>query len=194
MEPIWITGAGIVSAIGVGVEAPLQSLLASRTGVGPLRHLATTHHEFPMGEVPLTNREMAQHMGLGPHTPTTRTALMGMLALEEALRDADLTPDDLRQAGFVSATTVGGMDQSEQHYLDFLSNDDYNQYIATHDCGACTEMIVAPFGTPAFAATLSTACSSAANAVVVGADALRHGDVSCVVVGGSESLTKFHLF
>ena len=193
MEPIWITGIGIVSAIGVGVDATLESLLASHTGVGPLRHLATTHHEFPVGEVALSNQEMVQRLGLDPHTPTTRTALMGMMALGEALRDAALTSDDLRQTGFVSATTVGGMDQSEQHYLDFLTNDDYNQYIATHDCGACTEMIAAPFGTPAFVTTLSTACSSAANAVVVGADALRHGDVSCVVVGGSECLTKFHL-
>ena len=58
MEPIWITGVGILSAIGVGVDATLESLLASRTGVGPLRHLATNHHEFPVGEVPLSNQEM----------------------------------------------------------------------------------------------------------------------------------------
>ena len=193
MEPIWITGVGIISAIGVGVDATLASLLASRTGVGPLRHLATTHHEFPVGEVPLGNAEMVRLLGIDPHTPTTRTALMGMMALDEALRDAALSAHDLRQAGFISATTVGGMDQSEQHYLDFLTNDRYNQYIATHDCGACTEMIVSPFGTPAFTTTLSTACSSAANAVVLGVEALRHGDVSCVVVGGSECLTKFHL-
>lgn len=193
MESIWITGMGILSAIGVGKQQTLGALLASRTGIGVMSHLRSEHHEFPVGEVKLSNEEMMLQLGICPQVPTTRTSLMGMLALDEALKDAGLVKDRLDEVGFISGTTVGGMDKSEQYYLDFLTNNSKNEYIRTHDCGTCTEMIAAPFGRFAFLTTISTACSSTANAVVVGANAIRNGDAECVVVGGSECITKFHL-
>lgn len=193
MDPIIITGAGIVSAIGIGKQETIEALLTERSGVGPIRYLKTEHHEFPVGEVPLSNEQMEQRLGILPGTPTTRTALMGMLALGEALHQAGLDANQLPHVGFVSGTTVGGMDKSEQYYLDFLENDAHDEYIRTHDCGACTEMIGDHFGHFAFATTLSTACSSAANAIILGANMLRTGEAECVVVGGSECITKFHL-
>ena len=41
MEPIWITGMGVVSAIGVGKAETLEALLDNRSGVGPLKYLKT---------------------------------------------------------------------------------------------------------------------------------------------------------
>lgn len=193
MEQIWITGAGIISSIGVGKEETCRSLLEERSGIGELKYLKTEHHEFPVGEVKLTDDEMCQRLNIDKSVPMTRTALMGMLALQEAIADAGLKKDDLKNVGIVSGTTVGGMDKSELYYLDFLENDTRNEYIRTHDCGACTEMIADHFGRFAFATTISTACSSAANAIVLGADMIRNGDAECVIVGGSECITKFHL-
>ncbi len=193
MEQIWITGAGIISSIGVGKEETCRSLLEERSGIGELKYLKTEHHEFPVGEVKLTDDEMCQRLNIDKSVPMTRTALMGMLALQEAIADAGLKKDDLKNVGIVSGTTVGGMDKSELYYLDFLENDTRNEYIRTHDCGACTEMIADHFGCFAFVTTISTACSSAANAIVLGADMIRNGDAECVIVGGSECITKFHL-
>ena len=193
MGQIWITGSGIVSAIGIGKEETLDSLLAARSGIGALQYLRTEHHEFPVGEVKLTDEEMMHRMHIPEGTPMTRTALMGMMALQEALADAGLQPHHLPSVGFISGTTVGGMDKSEIYYLDFLENNERNDYIRTHDCGACTEMIADHFGQFAFTTTISTACSSAANAILLGANMIRTGEAECVVVGGSECITKFHL-
>ena len=194
MTDILITGAGIVSAIGVGKEETLRSLQEERSGIRPLRYLKTDHHEFPVGEVQLSNDEMCALLGIDPATqPTTRTALMGMVALKEALEQARLSPDSYPQVPIISGTTVGGMDKSEQYYLDFLGNDSRNEYIRTHDCGACTEMMASHFGRFRMMTTLSTACSSAANAVITGAELIRAGRAECVVVGGTECITKFHL-
>ncbi len=194
MTDIVITGAGIVSAIGVGKAETLASLQAERSGIRPLHYLKTDHHEFPVGEVQLSNDEMCALLGIDPATqPTTRTALMGMLALKETLEQAAITPDMLPQIPLISGTTVGGMDKSELYYMDFLKNDSRNEYIRTHDCGACTEMIADHFGRFRMLTTLSTACSSAANAVITGAELIRAGLAECVVVGGSECITKFHL-
>ena len=159
-----------------------------------MHYLKTDHHEFPVGEVQLSNDEMCALLGIDPATqPTTRTALMGMLALKETLEQAAITPDMLPQIPLISGTTVGGMDKSELYYMDFLENDSRNEYIRTHDCGACTEMIADHFGRFRMLTTLSTACSSAANAVITGAELIRAGLAECVVVGGSECITKFHL-
>ncbi|MBR4506140.1 MAG: beta-ketoacyl-[Bacteroidales bacterium] len=191
---IVITGTGIVSAIGVGKEETLRSLQEQRSGIRPLRYLKTEHHEFPVGEVQLSNDEMCALLGIDPtKQPTTRTALMGMVALKEALEQSGLSPDQYPHIPLISGTTVGGMDKSEQYYLDFLENDSRNEYIRTHDCGACTEMMADHFGRFKMLTTLSTACSSAANAVITGAELIRAGRAECVVVGGTECITKFHL-
>ncbi|MBQ6305163.1 MAG: beta-ketoacyl-[Bacteroidales bacterium] len=193
IEPIYITGTGVVSAIGIGKAATLDALLNNRSGVSQLKYLKTEHKEFPVGEVKLTDAEMRERLGIAQDAVTTRTALMGMLALGEALDEARLTSDQLPKVGFISGTTVGGMDMSEQYYLDYLNSDAHKEYIAVYDCGSCSEMTAAHFGKFAFATTLATACSSAANAVIQGANMIRCGKADIVVVGGSECITKFHL-
>lgn len=192
-EPIWITGAGIVSAIGLDKSETLESLLHRRTGIGPMHYLSSMHREFPVGEVKLDDGELCIRLGITPGTPTIRTALLGMTALGEALDEARLTAEILPRVAFVSGTTVGGMDRSECFYPDFLANDSRNEYIAMHDCGASTELIADHFGRFGFVATPSTACSSALNALVLGANLIRNGLFDIVVAGGSECLTKFHL-
>lgn len=192
MEPIMITGAGIVSAIGANRAETLAALLNRQTGIAPLHYLKTAHREFPVGEVKMSDEDMKQRLGI-TQEPTTRTSLMGMLALQEALDSAALTGRRDLNVMLVSGTTVGGMDKSEQYYLDYLSNDDRNAYIRTHDCGATTELMAQHFGLFTMATSISTACSSAANAIILGANLIRSGRAEIVVVGGAECITKFHL-
>jgi 3-oxoacyl-(acyl-carrier-protein) synthase len=188
------------------VEETLLSLREKRSGIAPLRYLRTSHNEFPVGEVKMTDEEMISNLHIANGEPTVRTALMGILAVREALSNAGLS-DKIGEAqkgmlqaanrkpriAFINGTTVGGMDKTELFYLDFLENNTHNDYISTHDCGACTEMIADYFGIFSQVDTISTACSSAANAIVLGAEVLKSGRADIVVAGGSESLTKFHL-
>ena len=192
-EPIVITGAGIVSAIGVGMKETLASLKAGKTGIGEMKYLTSRHRDLPVGEVPLSNAEMMKMLGVEDDIRLTRTALMGRLALREALEIAQMAEEQIRQAPFISATTVGGMDRRELYFAQEQDCDLVHAEISTHHCGSCTEMIAQPFGEFASMATVSTACSSATNAMITGANMLRCGMADIVVVGGSECLTLFHL-
>ena len=193
MEPIFITGTGVVSAIGVGKEETLASLRAGKTGIGKMKYLSSIHSDLPVGEVPLSNEEMVQKLGIAESLFHTRSALMGRLALREALEEAGLKGYALKEAHFISATTVGGMDRRETYYeQEKVCNNNY-AIIATHNCGTCSEMIAEGFGEFASLSTASTACSSATNAIITGANMLRCGLADIVVVGGTECLTKFHL-
>ena len=193
IEPIIITGAGIVSAIGIGKDETLASLKAGVTGVGKMTYLSSKHRDIPVGEVKHSNAEMIAMLGVEDDVRLTRTALIGRLALREALQQAELTEADLPHVHFISATTVGGMDRREVFHKQESNCDKVHAEIAVHGCGDSTEMIAEQFGCFASFSTLSTACSSATNAIETGANMLRTGLADIVVVGGAESLSKFHL-
>ena len=191
---IVITGEGIISAIGNDKAAVLQSLLDGRSGIVEMKHLHSSHHELPVGEVQLTNDEMKAMLALPIEEQTSRTSLMGMLAVRQALAEAQLpeTAPKNRRVVLISGTTVGGMDITEQYYDSFATSDEHLDCLKKHDCGSSTEEIAAMFGISE-CTTISTACSSAANALILGANLLKTGQADLVIAGGSEALTRFHL-
>ena len=111
MEPIYITGAGVISAIGIGKEETLASLQSGRSGIRAIKYLSSSHQDLPVGEVQLSHEEIIERLGLDATKPYTRAALIGKLALKEALADAQLYGKSLDEVHFISGTTVGGMDR-----------------------------------------------------------------------------------
>lgn len=192
MEKIVVSGLGIISSIGVGVDQTFTSLLESRSGISTVRHLQTGHN-LPCGEVDKTDEELREICGIDQNTIITRTTLLGIIAAREAIEMGQLKFTRAQRVAFISGTTVGGMDKSEKYYLDFIANDLHNHYIRTHDCGSCTTQIANAVGQFDMITTTSTACSSATNAMIMGANLLKANVVDVVVAGGAECLTKFHL-
>jgi len=193
MTPIYITGTGIVSAIGLGKAETLSSILEGRSGIREMKYLTSKHRDIPVGEVQHSNAEMIQLLGIDENPFLTRTALIGRLALREALNESGIESEMIKDIHFISGTTVGGMDRRELFHAQEANCDRVHATIATHHCGSCTEMIAEQFGNFASLSTVSTACSSATNAIITGANMLRCGLANIVVVGGAECLTKFHL-
>lgn len=191
-KPLYIVGIGLNSAIGLNAEETRLSLRNSRSGINRMTLLASEHNDLPVGEVPLTNEALRRRLHIPDDEAITRSALLGIMAVREALQSAGVSPKEVPMA-FVNGTTVGGMDCSEQYYLDFLDNDSRNEYIALHDVGGCTRQIASHTGPFVCQASTSTACSSAANAIIHAARLLECGEAEMAVAGGTECLTKFHL-
>ncbi|MBQ9355979.1 MAG: beta-ketoacyl-[Prevotella sp.] len=193
-QDIVITGSGIVSAIGLDCPSVLTSLQQGTSGIAAMRHLKSVHTELPVGEVPLSDSDMKVRLGIDLSEEVSRTALLGMMAVEQALADGKVTADEgKRRIVLVSGTTVGGMDLTEEHFPTFEQPDGEIGCLLQHDAGSCTRLIASHFGLFADFTTISTACSSAANALLVGAEMLRSGQADIVVAGGTEALTRFHL-
>ncbi len=199
---IAITGEGIVSAIGLDKQEVLRSLLDKKTGIGEMKHLQSVHHELPVGEVDLSNSQMKEMLGIPASNMMSRTALLGMLAIRQALEDAGMDVEKLKSAMhttdkkprivLVSGTTVGGMDMTELCF-DLPEEERSLDFLKHHDCGSSTQLMADYFGIFSETATLSTACSSAANAIMLGARLLKAGQADIVVAGGTEALSRFHL-
>ncbi len=186
-DRIVITGFGIVSALGIGIGENLSSLRAGNSGIGVMKHLNSSHKEFPVGEVRLSNKEMCEMLGIPFHRYVSRTQLLGALAVREAISTANLA--NKNGMALVSGTTVGGMDVTESLYpLPFPADKP-----AVHDCGSNTNSIADLFGCFDYTSTLSTACSSALNSIILGRLLIESGLKDIVIAGGTEALSVFHL-
>ncbi|MFN8309678.1 MAG: beta-ketoacyl-[acyl-carrier-protein] synthase family protein [Chitinophagales bacterium] len=190
---IYIAGSGVISAIGSTLQENFQNLIASKTGVGSFRILPTQHATtLPAAEVQFTNEELAERAKL-PAT-TSRTALLSSIAAHEAIKNSGLDLSKLRCA-FISANTVGGMDKTENFFVDFLKDPQsgHLHQVVHHDCGAATEIVAKQLGIRHYVSTLSTACSSSVNSMMVGARLIRSGKIDVAVCGGADALCRFTL-
>ncbi len=193
-QKVYITGAGVVSALGMDKAETLNALLNRRTGIEPVRYLQTAHTDIPVGEVKHSNDELREMLKIPPSEAFIRSSLLGIHAVIEALKQAQLFfPTGKLRIAFLSGITVGGMDQAELWYDDFLSNDSKNSFIELNDCGACTEQIADFFGCFWTVSTIVTACSSSANTIMMGADMIKSGRADIVVAGGTECLSRYHV-
>lgn len=198
-DRIVVTATGIISSLGSGRKTHLESL---RTGLPALRHphiLQTRHSaEFVLGEVNANNESLAASLPFPTPQRLTRTALLTLCALQDLLL---LTPEHFlknlnERLAFINASTVGGMSEVENQYHkladpDFLGAE--TEWIELLDCAESTEFSAAYFGLNPQKATISTACSSSANSILVAARMLRMGLCDAAIAGGGDALSRFTL-
>jgi 3-oxoacyl-(acyl-carrier-protein) synthase len=196
MKKVLVTGMGGISAIGTTVPEMLKSLESGQSGIGPIRWLDTRHrNHLPVGEVKLSDQELAEELGLDSAHVHSRTTLLALKACREAWQDAGLDAAVSLRTGLISGTSVGGMNRTEKAGPAFFTNPGAEEVerVRTHDCGDSTEFVAQSLGIRDYVTTISTACSSAANAIMLGARLIRQGMLDRVIVGGVDALTRFTL-
>jgi 3-oxoacyl-(acyl-carrier-protein) synthase len=180
-----VTGLGILSAVGRGAEATVDALREGRSGLGPLTRFASARcGDLPVAEVSLRELEAE-----GP-----RTVALGRAALTDALASAGLDRSALREAGLAVGTTVGGMPESEVALADLLENRAASEAVwLRHECAYLTDTLADEFGLEGPAHTVSTACSSGAEAIATAASLLRAGEAELMVAGGVDAICRLTL-
>ncbi|GAA3923055.1 beta-ketoacyl-[acyl-carrier-protein] synthase family protein [Chitinophaga oryziterrae] len=196
-ERVFITGMGMITAIGDDVAGNLRSLRSQQSGLGFTSHLDTIYKTIlPVAEVKYTTQQLSEMAGVAGIDGYTRTTLLGLIAMREALAQAGITDVQQEPTGFINASTVGGMCDTENVYFDIVDPEktgDFLKFIDTLDCADCTQRIADTVGITEHIATISTACSSSANALMYGARLIRAGLTRRVICGGTEALTRFTL-
>lgn len=194
-QTIWISGLGVISSIGKNVQENIASLRTTKSGVGYPEYLKTSHKtDFPVCEIKQSNEALAAMAGMKLNLP--RTTYLSAIAAQEALQDAGIdVMSSAFRIGFISANTLGGMDTSEQFYQEFLDDKSSGHLrdVIHHECGSITELVSQHIGIKHFSTTISTACSSSANAIIHGSRMIKHDLLDIVVAGGADALCKFTL-
>jgi len=195
MRPrVFVTGMGIISAIGNGTEETLNSFHNLKTGIGRLSLFVSERGNIPVAQVNLSNLELKDLLNLADFPDIySRNTLLALVAAQQAVKSSGWISADEQSTGAVFATTVGGMDLNEQYYGSLLKEDTYKDYIGCFDSADCGEKVAACLGIHRNITTISTACSSSANAILLGARLIRNRKLKRVLAGGTDAITRITL-
>ncbi len=183
---IFITGYGVISSIGLNSVENFQSLKEMKTGIDNTSD--PIFGNYKVGRINYSNEELSSKFNL--KTFGSRTAILGMIAAKEAF-EGHVLNSDIR-TGLISGTSVGGMDLTEKVFAELIENGVVSNAFNHHASGMSSLEIAKELGLEnTFINTISTACSSAANAIMQGARLIQNNVLDRVIVGGTDSLTQF---
>jgi 3-oxoacyl-[acyl-carrier-protein] synthase II len=187
---LWLTGAGLVTPLGVGMDATWTRLvrgdraMASLTLFSPAGQRASVVAEVPGVVVPAE-----------PRGAWSRSSAMALAAAREALEGAKVDPRALR-VGLVVAGTTSGMFETEGVLARLHAEGAPGSPVVelrAHPLTAIGDRLDESLGPFARVRSISSACSGGANAVVIAAGWLLAGEVDAVLAGGCDALCRLTL-
>jgi 3-oxoacyl-[acyl-carrier-protein] synthase II len=190
-----VTGLGVVSPIGIGLDTFWENALAGRSGIRALADF---------DDVPIDGyRSQIAGQVVGFDTadlPETvhadrydRYALLSVLATKLAVADADLRMrrENAHRVGVIMGAGMGGMLVGEEGiakvYRDRRPQRVHPNFIPMITLNSASGILAMTFGAKGPNLTISTACSSSAHAIGQSMIAIRTGQADVVITGGAEA-------
>ena len=191
---VYVTGMGLISALGNDVETCLDSLKNTKTGISKAKHFKSKYTStLFFGEVDRSNEQLKEQANATQEKGLSRTALLTYIAVQEAITDAKLTQEEIQafDTGFISSSTVGGMCNTDELYADANLKGEPSEFVGAYGGGEHVLRVIKKYGIKGFTSTINTACSSSANAIMLGSRLIKSGRLKRVIVGGTDSLAKY---
>ncbi len=186
-----ITGLGVITAIGAGKDAFWEALRAGRCGIRKVDKFDTSPYPtqiaaqlngFDFG--PYIDSKWSRRMDL--------TSQMAVAASKMAVKDAgiDLDKEDRERIGVVVGTAMAGHAFIVEQANVFkqkgpMKINPFTALTVFPDAPASFISIELGIYGPSF--SLATACSSALDAVGYAFNAIRHGELDVILMGGAEA-------
>jgi 3-oxoacyl-[acyl-carrier-protein] synthase II len=195
-QPV-ITGLGIVSPIGVGVEKFWAAALAGRSGIG-------TPTLFDASKLPPDCGIVAEVRAFNPlewmPAQAARTAgrfsQFGIAAARMAREDCNLdsagiSPEDIQVA---IGTSIGGhVDLGEPSHATFLKGKPLAYWTTLeYPTHAATSHIAIDAESRGQTVTFSTACAAGLDAIGWAQETIRRGNAKAAIAGGTETPLSAH--
>ncbi|WP_438032292.1 beta-ketoacyl synthase N-terminal-like domain-containing protein [Sorangium sp. So ce204] len=188
---IWVTGIGVVSPLGRGASETMDRLIAGERAFAPL-----SLFEIPgtRGRIAAEVRDLSPEEVAPPGEAEgwSRTDAMAVLSAREALGHAGIDPRAVPVDLVVGGTTAGMFETED--LLAWLSHDPSAiaplKRMLSHPLSSTADHVRAAVGPFRRARSVCSACSSGANAVLLGAAWLRAGLSTRVLAGGADGLCR----
>ncbi|MBN1611016.1 MAG: beta-ketoacyl-ACP synthase II [Polyangiaceae bacterium] len=192
MERVVITGMGLVTPVGIGIEATWQSLIQGKSGIG-LITLFETSSEYPTriaGEV--KNFDPTLYVEKKKLKELARFIPFSLAATKMAIADAqlELSDEERQEVGVYIGVGLGGLENLEK--VSLLLHEKGPKRVSPYfipsliaNMAAGQVSIEHGFRGPSFAHT--SACASSAHALGEATRAIRHGYAQVIVAGGAEA-------
>ncbi|MEO5701385.1 MAG: beta-ketoacyl-ACP synthase II [Casimicrobiaceae bacterium] len=187
-----VTGLGIVAPVGIGVAAAWVSILAGRSGIGPITQFDASG--FPSriaGEV--KDFDVAQYLSPKEARRYDRFVHYGLVATMEAVQDAALTDfaGNKERIGVSIGSGIGGLPMIEATAKAYYASGGLKKVSPFFVPGTIVNMpaglVSIQYGYQGPNLATATACSTANHSIGEAARIIEYGDADIMIAGGSES-------
>ncbi len=199
MRRVVITGLGLVTPLGCGVEATWARLLAGESGAGPITRfdasrLATTYAcEVPRGDGSGGSFNPDDWMEPKEARKVDEFILYGMAAAEQAVRDSGWMPEDEEsrcRTGVMIGSGIGGLSAIADTAVLLKERGPRRVspfFIPSALINLVSGQVSIRHGFKGPNHAVVTACSTGAHAIGDAARLIQWGDADVMIAGGAES-------
>jgi 3-oxoacyl-[acyl-carrier-protein] synthase II len=190
---IVITGLGIISPVGTGLEKFWANLLAGKSGIGPITKFDASQFTSRIaGEVLDYNPQ--DHFSTKEARNLADFVQYASVATKEALAQSqiDLGQTDLDRLGVLIGSGIGSIETIEKEYTKYLERGSRRlspHFIPKIIINEAAGQVSIDTGARGPSTCVSTACSTATNAIGDAMRVLQYGDADVMIAGGTESAT-----
>lgn len=192
MGDVWITGIGLLTALGPDRETTWRRLTAGETGIRPITLFDTTGFRTTLAaQIDVAGLPDPQPGLLPKHS--TRASHFALLAAREALEDAGLQADGELSWGLAFGGGTAGLFEAEDFVARRLRRGPRARGLGAFlevPQDAPADRVAAAFSLIGPRLTVTTACSSSTIAVGRAAEMIREGEVDVALAGGSDALCR----
>jgi len=189
-----VTGLGIVSPVGNDVASAWASILAGRSGIGPVKRIDTTNFATHFGgEI----RELDLQPYLSAKDARRMDAFMqyGVVAGIQAMRDSGfvVTEANSDRIGVLMGSGMGGLESIEETYSKFLETHSPRKVSPFFIPGSIINLVSGhlsiEFKITGPNLAVATACTTSTHALGLAMRLIQYGEVDAMLAGGSEMAT-----
>ena len=189
-----VTGLGMVTPVGNDVATAWDTILAGRSGIGPVTRIDTANFATHFGgEIHQLNLEPF----ISAKDARRMDAFMqyGVVAGMQAMRDSGLnvTEKNSDRIGILMGSGMGGLESIEQTYDKFLETNSPKKVSPFFIPGSIINLVSGHLSI-AFNITgpnlaVATACTTSTHSIGLAMRLIQYGDVDAMLAGGSEMAT-----
>jgi 3-oxoacyl-[acyl-carrier-protein] synthase II len=188
-----VTGAGIVTSLGVGWHSNAVGFRTGRVAIRPVSLFDVSQQRVKIaGEVELPAALPRTRLNNRRFQRLDRAARLLLFATNEAWQQAGWEPSD--DLPVVLGTTSGGMSLGEAYYRQSITSPQRHRHQPTrviHYQAQCQTIDLADaFGFSGPITIIANACASGANAIGHAWELVRHGRAERVLTGGYDALSQ----
>ena len=186
-----ITGMGVLAPNGNSVTEFWDSLINGKSGINPITYFDTEGYPVKIaGE--LTNFNSEDYLEPSSIRKLDLFSIFALVAAEEAIVSANinLSKIDLHRVGVIIGTGVGGIHTLEEQKTVLLDRGPRRVspfFVPKMIANIAAGQVAIKWGLKGPNQTITTACSSATDAIGIATRLIQSGDADIIVTGGSEA-------
>ncbi len=189
-----VTGLGIVSPVGNDVDSAWASIVAGRSGIGPVTRIDTTNFSTHFGGE-IRQLDLAPYLSAKDARRMDAFMQYGVVAGMQAMRDSGLvvTAENTDRIGILMGSGMGGLESIEEAYDRYLDTNSPRKVSPFFIPGSIINLVSGHLSI-AFNITgpnlaVATACTTSTHALGLAMRMIQYGEVDAMLAGGSEMAT-----